>query len=461
MPENAVKILLVEDDEIDRMAFERFVKRENLPYEYTLADSVAGASEVLRSQEFDVILLDYNLGDGTAFDIFNLGPEAPIIVITGSNQIDIAVAAMKMGAYDYIIKDQERHYLYVLPLAVDGAMRRREAETKVIVLSHAVESATESIFIANLAGRIAFLNEAAAATYGYREEDIVGQNVSILGETGSGDECYHRRADGSEFPVSVSSSAVKDSQGNDMAFVLMTRDITERKRAEEELKRINAELDGYAHTVSHDLKGPLAAMVLATSTLQELMRTGKSDQQGKEISSLLGLIEKNVWKSSALIDDLLALAEAGQQPTDVQEVDVSGVVERIREENSGDLEKRSAVLAATGPLGSVRASPTHLYQLFSNLIRNCIKHCDAARPEINVELLEDSGGSHRYLVRDNGSGVPTEYLDQIFTPFFRGESGGTGIGLATVEKIVKLYGGEVRAYNDGGACFEFSLVDYV
>lgn len=124
-----MKILLVEDDEIDRMAFERFVKRENLPYEYTLADSVAGASEVLRSQEFDVILLDYNLGDGTAFDIFNLGPEAPIIVITGSNQIDIAVAAMKMGAYDYIIKDQERHYLYVLPwrwtAPCDAGKRRR------------------------------------------------------------------------------------------------------------------------------------------------------------------------------------------------------------------------------------------------------------------------------------------------------------------------------------------------
>jgi signal transduction histidine kinase len=112
-------------------------------------------------------------------------------------------------------------------------------------------------------------------------------------------------------------------------------------------------------------------------------------------------------------------------------------------------------------LGHVVGSPTHFYQLFSNLIRNCIKHCRSDRPVLNVRRLEEAGiGVHRYLVRDNGEGIPEADLEDIFTPFFKGKSGGTGIGLATVEKIVNLYGGEVRAYNNNGACFEFTISDY-
>jgi signal transduction histidine kinase len=72
----------------------------------------------------------------------------------------------------------------------------------------------------------------------------------------------------------------------------------------------------------------------------------------------------------------------------------------------------------------------------------------------------EAEGGHSYLVRDNGSGISPEYIDRIFEPFFKGEPGGSGIGLSTVKKIVEVYGGEIRAYNDGGACFEFTLYDF-
>jgi len=75
-------------------------------------------------------------------------------------------------------------------------------------------------------------------------------------------------------------------------------------------------------------------------------------------------------------------------------------------------------------------------------------------------LGDDEEGLHRYLTRDNGSGIAPEYLGRIFLPFVKGKTGETGIGLTTVEKIVAVYGGEIRAYNDNGACFEFTLKDY-
>jgi len=456
-----LKLLLVEDDSVDQMAFERFVRNEGLPYEYVIADSVETARQALSSGAFDVILLDYNLGDGTAFDILDMQPDAPTIIITGANQIDLAVNAMKAGAYDYLVKDQERDYLHVLPLAVDSAIRLREVEDTSRILSHALMSAGDSIFITDLQGSVTFVNTAAAETYGYPKSEVLGRDIGFIGEIGPDGEYNHRRSDGSVFPVSLSRSIVTDDNENEVAVVVMVRDITEQKRAEEELKRINRELEGYAHTVSHDLKGPLTSTVLAASTMEKMMNASGLLESKPEIGDLLGVIDRNVWKSASLIDDLLSLAEAGQVPKDVQDVDINEIVERIIDENAMSIEERAMKIEIGENLGMIVASPTHLYQLFTNLISNCIRHCDSEHPMVKVERLDDNeAGEYRYLVRDNGSGIPEKDLANIFAPFFKGSSGGTGIGLATVEKITKLYGGKVRAYNDGGACFEFTIADY-
>ena len=110
------KILLVEDDKVDRMAFERFVKREGLPYDYQIAGSVAEARGSLAGA-IRRRAIDYLLGDGTAFDLFDEIQDSPV-VITGSGDEEIAVQAMKAGASDYLIKDPEGNYLKTLPMTV-------------------------------------------------------------------------------------------------------------------------------------------------------------------------------------------------------------------------------------------------------------------------------------------------------------------------------------------------------
>jgi DNA-binding NtrC family response regulator len=95
---NHVQLLLIEDDLTDQMSFERFVKREKLPYDYQIAGSVAEAIEVLQARKFDLVLADHALGDGTAFDLFPHIPVAtPVVFVTGSGDEDIAVKAMKKG----------------------------------------------------------------------------------------------------------------------------------------------------------------------------------------------------------------------------------------------------------------------------------------------------------------------------------------------------------------------------
>jgi two-component system sensor histidine kinase/response regulator len=126
------RILVVEDDKIDQMAFERLAKAEKLPYDYIFVGSVKEAKEVLEKEKFDAVLLDYMLGDGTAFDLFDKVKGSPFIVITGTGDEEIAVKAMKSGASDYLIKDVGGYYLKTFPVTVENAIKRKCAEEELI-----------------------------------------------------------------------------------------------------------------------------------------------------------------------------------------------------------------------------------------------------------------------------------------------------------------------------------------
>ena len=130
MEQEKYKILFVEDDMVDQMAFERFAERENFPYEYTIAGSIRETLEVLPSEKFDATVVDYLLGDGIAFDLFEKLADIPTIIVTGIGNEEIAVSAMRAGAYDYLIKDPEGHYLKTLAMTVGNAIKRKQAEVE-------------------------------------------------------------------------------------------------------------------------------------------------------------------------------------------------------------------------------------------------------------------------------------------------------------------------------------------
>ncbi len=232
------------------------------------------------------------------------------------------------------------------------------------------------------------------------------------------------------------------------------------KRSEEELREANIELEGYAYTVSHDLRGPLSAIAMADSMLKEEAAEPSVKEAAPEIEHFAGIIERNVEKSHALINDILALAQAGRKPTESEEVDISELVAGVLVERSAEIQEKGISTKVDEVLGTVAANHTQMYQVFSNLVGNSIKYNDAAHPVLEVRHLGDEAdGGHRFLVRDNGPGIPPEVIDNIFVPFVKGDRGGTGIGLSTVDRIVKAYGGLIRAYNDNGACFEFLVKD--
>jgi len=128
MDETRFRILLIEDDKVDQMAFKRLVKEKDLPYDYLMAGSVSEARKMLRSETFDAVITDYLLGDGTAFDIIGIVADTPVIFVTGAGDEEIALKAMKAGAYDYLIKDPKHNYLNVLSVTTENVIKRKRNE---------------------------------------------------------------------------------------------------------------------------------------------------------------------------------------------------------------------------------------------------------------------------------------------------------------------------------------------
>jgi PAS domain S-box-containing protein len=199
------------------------------------------------------------LGDGTVFDILDSVKDIPILVVTGAGDQEIAVKAWRAGAYDYLIKDLNHDYLKTIPITIENAIRHATTESKLSLLSAALMSTKECVYITDMQRKIIFVNKAFLASYGYAEAEIVGQDSSIVwvasGQnvkvrgifetrcSGGGSELafVHKRKDGRIFPVSLSSSVIKDPKGEPVAIVNVARNITEWVRIEDELRAATQE----------------------------------------------------------------------------------------------------------------------------------------------------------------------------------------------------------------------------
>jgi len=132
------KILLIEDNELDQMAFKRLVENNALSYDCTIAGSMSEARRVLGTDQFDIIITDHSLGDGTALEVLDLAGNTPVIVVTGAGDEEIAIKAWEAGAYDYLVKDVNQNYLEAIPLTVENAIRHNMMEKKLQLLLNKV-----------------------------------------------------------------------------------------------------------------------------------------------------------------------------------------------------------------------------------------------------------------------------------------------------------------------------------
>ncbi len=251
------------------MAFKRTVDKQGLPYKYVLAGSIHKAREILEEEEFDMVVCDFSLGDGTLFDILDdiVKKGIPVIVTTGTGDEETAVKAMKGGADDYLIKDVERNYLKMLSTTIDKALEnkkvilaRKQTEAALRLseekFSKAFHSNPDPITIANLkGGYYVEVNESFFKTFGYEPEEVIGHTASELGiwntpedrdyiieeiqKQGSirNREIKFRTKYG-QIRIGLLSAEIIDVEG-EPHLLCGSKDITEQKKADEEIKYLS------------------------------------------------------------------------------------------------------------------------------------------------------------------------------------------------------------------------------
>ena len=616
------RILLIEDEKLDQMAFERFVKDEKLPYDYTIAGSVSEVRSILNSDHFDAIVSDYALGDGTAMDVLNSVKDTPIILTTGAADERVAVEAWRAGAYDYIAKDFDRNYLKAIPKAVENAINSRKMEetlerkqknleaifdaapvgmlladenTVITRVNHSVtrmlhreypeivnrqigdamgcansrskkgckdchlrtvcllrqtmevvrdsdqpvhdveinptlvicgeetalwlhisaepvkidhrkyvllsmdditerKQAEEARRLAEERYRTIFENSAVAITVVDDQERLISWNKFTEELLGMEKEDLHLRPikslypaeewqrirdcdikqkgmqhhletsmirrDGSTIDVDISLSVFENAEGKTRGSIGVIRDISERKKAEKELKETMELKSQFISTVSHELRTPLAALREGVAIVLDEV-TGPINEGQKKF---LGIAKRNTDRLSALINDVLDFQKlrSGSAQLDMQSNRIERLLSDVQETMSLCAKKSQIELVFDCPEGlpEPKCDRDKIVQVLMNLVGNAIKFTPPqGRVSVDVKHQE---GELAVAVADTGMGIPKEALPKIFERFYRvkrpgKEIQGTGLGLAIVHKIVMMHGGRIEVASEIGQGTTFTV----
>ena len=273
-----------------------------------------------------------------------------------------------------------------------------------------------------------------------------------------------RRGDGRLTPVLYNAAVYRDETQAVAGVFAAARDITGRKRAEEELaqkardlERSNADLEQFAYVASHDLQEPLRMVANFTQLLADRYR----DKLGQDGVEFIGYAVDGAKRMQRLIQDLLSYSRVGTRAKDFESTDANERLGEAVANLQAAIEESGAVVTHE-ELPAVTADPAQLAQVFQNLLSNAIKFHGAGAPRVHISARREAA-QWVFAVQDNGIGIAPEFAQRIFVIFqrlhSRGEYPGTGIGLALCKKIVERHGGRIWVESEPGhgAIFFFTI----
>lgn len=378
-----------------------------------------------------------------------------------------------------------------------------------------VEAANFGVAIADPEGFLHYVNPYFAAVHGYRPEDLMGKNLLILHDQSQHEEVmainrllleegswrslevWHLHRNGSVFPMLMNAVVIRDEKGKPAYMAATGVDISEQKlrenelaayrekleelvsertlelasanerlryeveervQMEKELRLRNQELDAFAHSVSHDLRGNLTVIEGFARTAMLARERGDLDEERE----CLERIVESAERMQGFMESLLEYARMGRPGESSSVTDMDTVLKGVLMDLEAPILDQGAEVAVKGPFPSVAVEEVRAYQVLKNLLENALKFTSSsARPRVEISCRCREGEAE-VCVRDNGVGIPEELHEEIFTPFFRrGEEAvsGLGIGLSTVKRAVESWGGRVwvESRPGEGAAFYFTL----
>ena len=491
-----LNLLVIDDDEVDRMAVARALRKS--PLDFVLREAHDGplGLEVLNSDAFDCVLLDYRLPGDDGLDILRKirsnGIRTPIIMLTRQGDEQLAVELMKAGASDYLTKDRMtpenliRSVQYVIR-SFRAEEQLQESRERYAV---AVQGANDGIWDWHLKSGEIFFSPRWKSMIGFEEDQISGNPQEWWNRIHPDDiervksefeahlegrtpwfENEHRilHCNGTYRWVLNRGMALRDSSGKPIRIAGSQTDITGRKLSEAERELLYQQAleadrrkDEFLSIVSHELRTPLTAILGWT----QLLRSGKiSETNGRRG---LEVIENNARLQARIVDDLLDISQIikGKLHLNIYDVNLPTILEMAIESVSAAANvKNVQIIPEIDPdVSPVQGDPDRLQQIAWNLIYNAIKFTPAGG-KIYVKLGQ-SDNNAVLVVTDTGMGIRPEFLPYVFDRFRQEEKANTrsyrglGLGLAIVRHLVELHSGTVTAESDGpgrGASFRISL----
>jgi PAS domain S-box-containing protein len=479
-----VRILLVEDDEIDRQAVQRYIAKEKLPYKLDIASSGTEAVAALQADGYDIILLDYDLKTSTGLDLLPYTGDTPVIFVTGSGTEEIAVEAIRLGASDYLVKDPERNYLAVLPVTIRTVLERKQSERSLRLYERIVDAAGELMAYLDRKLNFQAVNTVFLKAHNIDRKTILGKSVEELKNASLFQEIdknkFQRCLAGVkihdeswfEYPglgrryMDVNYLPFFESDGSVSGVLVVAHDNTIRKRSEEErleleahvqqvqkFESLNVMAGSIAHSFNNLLMGVLGNLELANSYLDKdspaLHNIENADKAAKRVAELSKLM----------------LTYVGQAKGDTQKIDLTLTVHEMMGMLEASVPKHTNLVFSTSTDSILmEGDPSQVQMVIMNLVTNA------------AESIPDSGGtitiatSRRFCIEadfhgpfkeqelpdgdyvvlevtDSGCGMDEEILTKAFDPFFTTRFKGRGMGLAAVLGVARAYKGTVALHS--------------
>ena len=460
------------------------------------------------NSSWDAIIADYSLNDFDALEALHTlqaqGLNVPFVIVNGIDKASVAVKCIKAGAADYLAKDELARLPQVIKQALakktQSQLHKKDLEQRLQAQtvelrkqedrSQQVEAALERIWlqlqtlitknadgivVVDRQGIVRFINPAALKLFGCKQEELLGElfGFPVVGSDNTEVDIYpynreSTAANGSLEKIAQMRVVEIEWQG-ETAYLVSLRDITERRRAEEERNKLleqaqvaNRIKDEFLAVLSHELRTPLNPIL----GWVKLLRSGKLD--ANKTNQALETIERNASLQVQLINDLLSVSKIlrGKLTLHPIAVDLQSTIAAAMESVSLAAQAKSIKITTVfdSNVGLVFGDPKRLQQVMWNLLSNAVKFTPF-RGEVTVRL-ERVDSYAQIQVIDTGKGIDPEFLPFVFD-YFRQENstttrifGGLGLGLAIVRNLVELHGGTAKADSPGvgqGATFSVIL----
>lgn len=500
------RILIVEDETIVAMDIEQGLK--GLGYEVTgLAGTGEEAIRLAQQTRPDLVLMDIQLRGGmngieAAREIHQRW-RVPVIFLTAYADEKTVQQAANVEPFGYLLKPFEDRELHT---AIEVALHKHATEEATMAQAEQALHASEeryrqlvenlqdyAIAMLDRKGRITTWNSGAERITGYHANDVIGEQFTLfdppenrgnpeqllwraLREGSLHQEGWRVRKDGSRFWADIVLTVLRDQHGGLQGFADIMRDMTDHKKSEEEIRQLNStlekrvqdrtaaltfangELEAFSYSVAHDLRGPLRGI----AGWLDYLRLQLGSISATEAQQYLSRSLDSAQRMDQLINDLLKLSQVGTKELTYEHCDLNAIVSQVTSDLAPQTQGRQ-IQWIIESLPVVKCDTGLLKQVFANLLSNAVKYTKD-RPQAVIHVGQsECEGQPCFFVQDNGIGFDMRYKDDLFVPFRRlhnaKEFEGTGVGLATVERIIRRHGGRiwVKAEPNKGATFSFSL----